>query len=109
LPGIAHCDVEASGGSGAGWDANLGTDLGGNLDADPLFWFAVHPAYAPTAAGILRLRWGSPAIDAGDNGLIPAGVTSDLAGKPRIYDGVVDMGAYETYPSVFGYFPFVAK
>ena len=32
LPAFIHCDIEGSGGSGAGWDASMGTDGGGNID-----------------------------------------------------------------------------
>ena len=48
-----------------------------------------------------RLTLGSPAIDAGDNSLVKAGVTTDLDNRPRITDGdgdstaTVDMGAFE--------------
>src|SRR5690606_37486686 len=35
-------------------------------------------------------------INAGDNGLIPVGVTTDLAGSVRIQQTIVDMGAYES-------------
>jgi hypothetical protein len=38
---------------------------------------------------------GSPAINAGDNALIPTGVTTDQRGFPRISNGVVDIGAVE--------------
>ncbi|MFO7698729.1 MAG: PKD domain-containing protein [Anaerolineae bacterium] len=64
-----------------------------NLDADPLF--------VDLAAGDLRLQEGSPAIDAGLNSAVPEGVTTDLSGAPRFFDGdgdavsTVDMGAYE--------------
>jgi hypothetical protein len=37
----------------------------------------------------------SPTIDKGSNALVPAGLTVDLDGQPRISDGVVDMGADE--------------
>ena len=35
------------------------------------------------------------ATQKGDNSLIPSGVTTDLAGQPRITHGTVDLGAYE--------------
>jgi hypothetical protein len=39
---------------------------------------------------------GSPALDAGSNALIPAGVTTDQRGLPRIVNGTVDIGAFES-------------
>ena len=42
----------------------------------------------------------SPAIDAGDNSLIPAGSITDLAGRPRIVNAIVDLGAYEFDPAI---------
>jgi hypothetical protein len=48
-----------------------------------------------------RLRFDSPAIDAGNNDAVPPCATTDLDGRPRIMDGdnddipIVDMGAYE--------------
>src|SRR5439155_8678938 len=38
---------------------------------------------------------GSPVIDAGSNGLVPAGVSTDQRGLPRISGASVDMGAVE--------------
>jgi predicted outer membrane repeat protein len=58
-------------------------------DADPLF--------VDAASGNLALQAGSPARDRGDNGLIPAGVINDITGRPRISNGVVDLGAYEFF------------
>jgi predicted outer membrane repeat protein len=92
---IAHSDVQGSGGSGPGWDADLGSDGGGNLEVDPLFVELIDPEHAPTTGGDLHLQPGSPAIDTGDNELVPPGVSTDLDGNARIVNGTVDMGAYE--------------
>jgi hypothetical protein len=60
----------------------------GNIDADPQF--------VDAAAGNLELQPTSPCVNVGSNAAIEVtGVTPDLAGNPRIFDGVVDMGAYE--------------
>ncbi len=60
----------------------------GNQTEDPLF--------VDAANGNLRLQPCSPAINAGDNTAVPAGITTDLDGNPRFYNnGIVDMGAYE--------------
>ncbi len=39
---------------------------------------------------------GSPALDAGNNADVPAGVTTDERGFPRIVDTTVDIGAFES-------------
>ncbi len=41
------------------------------------------------------LPLGSVAINAGNNAVIPAGVTTDQSGAPRIAGGTVDVGAFE--------------
>ena len=90
-PTISSSLIQDSGGSSS-WDTNLGTDDGGNIDADPRFLDA--------ANGDLRLAFGSPAIDVGNNAAIETEATTDLAGNPRIVNGVVDMGAYEGCPEL---------
>lgn len=70
------------------------------IDADPQFVSPV-PSPAPSTGGNLRLLPTSPAIDAGDNEFVPAGVNTDRDGYPRkvnyknIGIATVDMGAYE--------------
>jgi parallel beta-helix repeat protein len=44
----------------------------------------------------MALLPGSPAIDAGRNAVIPANVTTDQRGDPRIFNGTVDVGAFES-------------
>ncbi|MBN1178919.1 MAG: PKD domain-containing protein [Anaerolineae bacterium] len=98
---VAYCLIEGCGGSGAGWDASLGSDGGGNLDT--------HPFFVDPASGDLHLDAFSPAIDAGNNAAVPPAITTDLDNNPRFVDmldapdtgagtpPIVDMGAYE-YP-----------
>ena len=78
-------------------DANAGT---GNLYADPLFVDAGQPAgndgTLATEDDGLRLAGNSPAVDAGDNSAVPGSISTDLLGNPRIQDGTVSLGAYET-------------
>lgn len=45
--------------------------------------------------GYYPLNVGSPAIDAGNNTLLPNGITLDQRGNTRIQNGIVDMGAIE--------------
>ena len=76
----------------SGW---VGSDLTGTI-AQPL-----NPLLAPLGnyggpTQTMALLPGSPAIDAGNNALIPAGVTTDQRGLPRIVNGTVDIGAFES-------------
>ncbi len=70
------------------------------IAADPQFVSPV-PSPAPSTGGNLRLLPSSPAIDAGDNAFVPAGVNTDRDGYPRKVNyknvgiATVDMGAYE--------------
>ena len=70
-----------------------GTDGNPDGDIDPLF--ASLPAPGLSTAGDFKLTGCSPVIHAGDNDLIPKGVSKDLIGNERIYGHSVDLGAYE--------------
>ena len=63
------------------------TDGGNNLDVDPMF------VDAPN--GDLHLPGCSPLINIGNNAAIPTAVITDADGDDRIYQSVVDLGAYE--------------
>ena len=75
----------------------------GNLNSNPLFvrdpssrprrWLSI----ADDDYGDLHLQSTSPCIDAGSNAAIPTGITTDFDGDPRIFNSIVDMGAYEVH------------
>ena len=92
---LEYCNVD---GGMAAIDVNNNGTLNwgeGNIDQDPLFVGGDPFSY--------QLSEGSPCIDAGTpdtTGLnLPA---TDLAGQPRIYNGRVDIGAYEYIPEAVG-------
>jgi hypothetical protein len=90
----------------------------GNIDADPLFVDVDGPDDIPgTVDDDLRLRGGSPCIDAGDNSAVPIAGFADFDGNYRFFDDpatvdtglgaapIVDMGAFEfgsTAPPLWG-------
>ena len=64
--------------------------------ADP-----INPLLGPLAdyggpTQTMALLPGSPAIGAGSPALIPTGITTDQRGEPRIVNGTVDIGAFES-------------
>ena len=91
LPPLGNNLIGKTDGS-SGW---VSSDLTGTI-ASPL-----NPLLAPLGnyggpTQTMALLPGSPAIDAGNNALIPAGVTTDQRGLPRIVNGTVDIGAFES-------------
>jgi hypothetical protein len=107
-PLISYCDIAGSGGSTT-WDPNLGSDGGGNIDADPCFVAAGSWDSNGTPAdtnddfwidGDYRLLPQSLCINTGDpNYILDPNYPNDLDGNPRIVDGRIDMGAYE-FPGI---------
>ncbi len=87
-PTINHSVVQGSGGSGS-WDTSLGTDGGGNIDADPLLGpLGMHGGSTAT----MLLGAGSSAVDTGDDGNCPA---ADQRGLTRPQGPHCDIGAVE--------------
>jgi parallel beta-helix repeat protein len=78
----------------SGW---VGSDLTGT-SANPLNALLAPLAYNGGPTQTIALLPGSPAIDAGNNALIPAGVATDQRGFLRIFNSTVDIGAYEVQP-----------
>ncbi len=70
----------------------------GNIDKDPLFknpgLFGIEGQWVFDDDGY-TLKAGSPSINAGNQAYLPAGLTVDLNGNPRVQGGQVDQGAYE--------------
>ena len=92
---FSHSIVQGSGGSSA-WDMSLGSDQGGNLDADPLFTTILDPTNAPSTSGNFSLQCMSPAIDSGtsDTTSLDLGLF-DLIKDRRLASINIDLGALE--------------
>jgi hypothetical protein len=108
-PNISYSDVKECGGSGSGWDPNVGADGGGNIDLDPNFV----DFFNPTGYDGLWMTYddglaidNTRCIDAGNGNLAPA---KDIIGSSRYDDpnwtnigagdpNYIDMGAYEYNP-----------
>jgi hypothetical protein len=85
-PVFTNNDAYSASGSGLGGTCASESSENGNLSVDPLFVSMTRNNY--------KLKSTSPAINAGDNSApdLPA---TDLANKPRIVGGTIDIGAYE--------------
>jgi hypothetical protein len=115
-PVYSNSLIGGSQGSGAGWDASLGTDGGNNRDVNPLFMQSgVETDGATLREGNYHLSSNSAAVDAGNNYYVLRNVHTpwnvwlldprestveslpmDLDYNTRIADDDrVDMGAYE--------------
>jgi len=95
-PVFGYSDIAGSGGSGD-WDANLGIDLGGNIDADPCFVDASDPdgndgVFCTSDDGLRLKDYNSPCVDAADGDAAPS---RDILGFRRSKPNYVDIGAYE--------------
>jgi hypothetical protein len=96
-PNFSYCDIEGCKPGGV-WDPNFGTDLGGNIDSDPLFVDDTNDDY--------HLDPNSSCIDIGDSNGTYTGEL-DIDGDNRVIDvtgkgdGIVDvdMGADEYDPN----------
>lgn len=70
-------------------DAYVGVSAGSGA-------IASNPLYVSSGEGNYSLQSGSPCLGAGSTGVLPPGRGADLQGLPRVVNGAVDMGAYET-------------
>lgn len=77
-------------------------ETNGNISGDqnPLFVNPLSPG--KSTRGDYRLQLASPAINTGNNNHYPnLNVdTKDLAGNPRLFNGVIDMGAFELQTAI---------
>ncbi|HBI43132.1 MAG TPA: hypothetical protein DDY78_09800 [Planctomycetales bacterium] len=82
---------------GTGGSGGLTNGVNGNIVLPSLTNLGLVPLGhygGPTQT--MPLLPGSPAIDAGNNALIPTGVTTDSRGDPRLVNGTVDIRAFES-------------
>lgn len=104
---VAHCIVQG-GQAGVSNSGGTLTWLTGNIDQDPALRSPLGFDGVPgTGDERAVLAAGSPAIDAGNNGYLPAGITEDIEGSARKVDAtnyanvgvgsgpIVDIGAFE--------------
>jgi parallel beta-helix repeat protein len=88
LWGNSEYDISGAASAVTYSDVGIGFSGGtGNISADPIFM--------DSTGGDYHLWGSSLCIDTGDN-LAPALPATDKDGDPRIHNGVVDMGAYES-------------
>jgi len=97
---VVENGLENISGSSVTGHNNLTTFTGWNSGSSGnLPHYTALPLFANAAAGDYRLVLDSQAIDKGNNQRAStAGLTTgsrDLAGNPRIFDGTIDIGAYE--------------
>jgi predicted outer membrane repeat protein len=109
-PAISYSDIAGCGGSGTGWDTALGTDAGGNIDADPLFVIPGLDLHLksqfgrgsndPTNPFTVHDLVTSPCIDAGDPNM-------NVGSESHVNGGRINMGVYggTSHASRSGYNP----
>ncbi len=71
-----------------------------NIDTDPLFRGDVHGDVELEDIRWVQLTQGSPCVNAGTPDTLGMNLpTVDIAGNPRVWDNIIDMGAYEYNPT----------
>lgn len=105
---ISH-SIVANSGSSQDWNSDIGIDLGNNLDADPIFVENVDLSMVPDTSGDVHLTMLSPSINTGTPDTTGLNLPStDADGNPRIFNGRIDMGAYE-YQGIVSVHPDIAS
>lgn len=104
-PDVSYCLIEGASGSSSFNDGNRviwgANNLSGIPANDPKFIAPVLFSSAPNAGGDLRVFENSPVFDIGVNGSNSAPV--DRAGKARIANSTIDLGAFETGYVTYSY------
>lgn len=90
-PTVKNNDVWGNTVSNYGGSLGDQTGINGNISADP----KIAPQLPAPFTSLFEFDPDSPCINAGDNGSVPAWLTSDYDGTSRIFNGVVDMGPEE--------------
>ena len=85
-PTYSHCLIENAMPAGDG-------NIDGTISYPKMFVASVNHSQAPTTSGNYHLVASSPCLNVGNNDY--NSTTTDLAGNPRIYNEIIDLGAYE--------------
>ena len=77
---------------------SMNSGIGSNVSCGDGILFNVYPEFQDTLNGDFRLKPSSPLLDLGDNTTIEAtSVDFDLDHQVRIFNNIVDLGAYEYF------------
>lgn len=98
-PLISFSVIKGCNGSGIGWNAAMGRDVGNNTDRNPIFLRRGYTDEGAMQEGNYRIVPQGSAYNRGYN-RYAYGMRIDIVGNERIYGGRVDMGAYEYHPGL---------
>jgi hypothetical protein len=91
---LQNCIVYANGGTNYDASSVMNYCCTAPLPAGGVHNFTNDPVLVNPSGNDFHLQTNSPCVNAGDNSSVNAVV--DLGGRPRVADGVVDVGAYES-------------
>ncbi|MFN8397888.1 MAG: choice-of-anchor Q domain-containing protein [Bacteroidia bacterium] len=86
-----------------GTTSRLFSTIPGAITCGPGNIFNANPQFMNPGGNDYSLNLASPAINGGDNSLVPGYIIRDIAGNDRIdmpSGGIVDMGCYENFPGM---------
>ncbi len=102
---VAYSLIEGSGGSGQ-WNSGFGIDQGNNIDEDPLFRDYQDSPLIEAGSNELNIRVPEEVVNPKTGKVVPIdpalifNIPTDIRGKKRIVNDVIDIGACENQPAL---------